>query len=536
MKSLGDVGAGHTLGRYELLLPIAQGGMAVVWAARMKGTRGFQKTVAVKSMLPALTDDAQFEEMFLAEAELASQIRHPHVCEILDLGEQEGILYIVMEWVDGEPMSAIQKASRQKGGIPIGVATRICFHAAQGLHAAHELKKEGGDLVGLVHRDVSPQNILITYDGVVKIVDFGVAKATSQADQSHTQVGQVKGKVPFMSPEQALGKPVDRRTDVFALGIVLYQAVTGKHPFRGENDMATLHKICDPAPVPAPSTINPKCTPALDAAILKALEKDVAKRFPNMLELARALEKALAELTAAGDGDQELGAFVRSVVGDKAEKRRAAIKEAIRLADERTEQRKLNARGSGPTLDGSTAPIPPISEVSAISLDGSKPISGITGVPISTPGGAPVTPASFDVPDLHAFAPPPRQKKPAVIAAALIALAGIGVGALLLTRTKPQVEVSTHTLGGEPPAATPTPASPPTPSVTAAATAEPAPPASAEPAATGAATAEPDKTKPTHHVGGGGRPRATATATAAATAAPATTTGPAVPKIRNPGF
>src|SRR5262245_22105803 len=188
--------------------------MAVVWAARMKGTRGFQKIVAVKSMLPSLSEDPQFEEMFLAEAELASRIKHPHVCEILDLGEQEGTLYIVMEWVDGEPLSAIQKAARLKGGVPVYVAARIGFAAAMGLHAAHEIKNDDGELVGLVHRDVSPQNILVTYDGVVKIVDFGVAKATA-ADNGMTRAGQVKGKVPFMSPEQALGKTVDRRTDVF---------------------------------------------------------------------------------------------------------------------------------------------------------------------------------------------------------------------------------------------------------------------------------------------------------------------------------
>ena len=188
-----------TLGRYELLVPIAQGGMAAVWAARLRGTRGFQKTVAVKCMLPALSEDPQFEEMFLAEAELASRIRHPNVCEILDLGEQEGTLYIVMEWVDGEPLSTIQKAARATGGVPMAIATRIVLNAAAGLHAAHELKTDTGDLVGLVHRDVSPQNILVTYDGVVKIVDFGVAKATAEADGGFTKAGQIKGKVPFIA-------------------------------------------------------------------------------------------------------------------------------------------------------------------------------------------------------------------------------------------------------------------------------------------------------------------------------------------------
>src|SRR5262245_33966147 len=156
VTTIGDTGAGHTLGRYELLVPIAQGGMAIVWAARMKGTRGFQKLVAVKTMLPELSQEYQFEEMFLAEAELAARIRHPHVCEILDLGEQDGTIYIVMEWIDGEPLSALQRvATRAKVDFPMGVATRLVFNAAMGLHAAHELKNEMGELVGLVHRDVS---------------------------------------------------------------------------------------------------------------------------------------------------------------------------------------------------------------------------------------------------------------------------------------------------------------------------------------------------------------------------------------------
>jgi serine/threonine-protein kinase len=407
MKSLGDVGAGHTLGRYELLVPIAQGGMAVVWAARMKGTRGFQKTVAIKCMLPALSEDAQFEEMFLAEAEVAARIRHPNVCEILDLGEEDGILYIVMEWVDGEPLSTLQKAARTKGGVPIPVATRIALHAAAGLHAAHELQDDAGELVGLVHRDVSPQNILVTYDGVVKIVDFGVAKATSQAEGTHTRAGQVKGKIPFMSPEQAIGRPVDRRTDVFALGIVLYQILVGKHPFRGDNDMATLHAIVDEKPVPTVKSLVPACPESLSAAVAQALEKNVDKRFATMAELARALEKSLAEMTAAGE-EHDVGAFVRSVLGERAERRRAALKDALRTADERAklppESRRAERQSS-------------VSEVSALSIPSAmnppvtdtnlSAVTRIDGPPRApTPTGA--SAAAFVVPD--AASPGGRSK------------------------------------------------------------------------------------------------------------------------------
>jgi hypothetical protein len=161
---------GMVLGRYELLLPIAQGGMATVWAARQKGSRGFQKTVAIKTMLPALSEDPQFEQMFLDEAALAAKIHHPNVAEILDLGEQDEILYIVMEWIDGEALSVIHKASRKnQAQVPVRLSMRIAIQACAGLHAAHELKDENDTPLLLVHRDVSPQNVLVTYDGIVKL-------------------------------------------------------------------------------------------------------------------------------------------------------------------------------------------------------------------------------------------------------------------------------------------------------------------------------------------------------------------------------
>src|SRR5690606_1034487 len=201
--------AGLVLGRYELLTPIAAGGMAQVWAARMKGARQFQKIVAVKTMLPKLSEDAQFEQMFLDEASLASQIRHPNAVEIMDLGEAQGILYLVMEWIDGVPLNQLMKAAKPRGGVPIPVAARIALQACAVLHAAHELHDEKGRAVGLVHRDVSPQNLLVTFDGVTKVVDFGVAKATAIGTAAVTQAGQVKGKVSYMAPEQVNGEGLD---------------------------------------------------------------------------------------------------------------------------------------------------------------------------------------------------------------------------------------------------------------------------------------------------------------------------------------
>jgi serine/threonine-protein kinase len=319
------------LGRYELLLPIAQGGMATVWAARQRGTRGFNKTVAIKTMLPTLSEDAQFEQMFLDEAALAAKIHHPNVAEILDLGEQDEVLYIVMEWVDGEALSVIHKATRKnQAQVPIRLSLRMAMQACAGLHAAHELQDEEDVPLQLVHRDVSPQNILCTYDGIVKLVDFGVAKAVGRAG-GETNAGQLKGKVPYMSPEQARGGTVDRRTDIFAMGIVLYKLTTGLHPFLGENDLLTMRNIIS-RPLLPPRVKNPGFPAEVEQILVKCLQKDPEKRYQTMAELGQAVERALAGM---GLADDDIGAFVRSVMGDRGAKRRAAVRDAVRVADER---------------------------------------------------------------------------------------------------------------------------------------------------------------------------------------------------------
>ena len=336
MSNSDKLSRGTILGRYELLLPIAQGGMATVWAARQKGSRGFQKTVAVKTMLPQLSDDPQFEQMFLDEASLAARIHHPNVAEILDLGEQDDVLYIVMEWVDGEALSVVTKtAKRNKTAVPMRIALRMLTQACAGLHAAHELRDDNEQPLELVHRDVSPQNILVTYDGVVKLVDFGVAKA-AQRMSAETTAGQLKGKVPYMSPEQARGAKVDRRTDIFAMGIVLYKLTTGLHPFLGENDIVTMKNIVA-RPALSPRVRNPEYPPELERVLLKCLHKDPDKRYENMQELERALERVLLAMNAGGGGqaDDDVGGFVRSLMGDLGQKRRAGIRDAIRSADER---------------------------------------------------------------------------------------------------------------------------------------------------------------------------------------------------------
>jgi serine/threonine protein kinase len=323
------IGPGDVLGRYELLLPVAAGGMAMVWAARLKGSRGFHKIVAVKTMLPKLSEDAQFEKMFLDEATLASQIHHPNVVEVLDLGEQNGVLFIAMEWVDGVPLNQLMKASKGTG-IPGPVAIHIITNAAEGLHSAHELKDDEGRMVGLVHRDVSPQNILVGFDGFTKMLDFGLAKATMLGDGA-TRAGQLKGKISYMAPEQVRGDSLDRRADIFALGVVLYAVSTGKHPFRRESEGATLFTISSPDPAPAPSRFM-QYPPELEAVLMKSIAKDPDRRYGTALEFARALEQTLAESDRA-HGAERVSGFVRNLMGAQQEAQRAALIDSIRRAD-----------------------------------------------------------------------------------------------------------------------------------------------------------------------------------------------------------
>lgn len=331
MSHLSDIKPGQIIGRYEFLAPIAQGGMAAVWGARLRGSRGFSKVVAIKTMLPSISDDPRFEKMFLAEAQIASRIRHGNVVEILDLGEENDILYLVMEWVDGESLSTLRRRAAERGGIPLRIAVRIVADVCAGLHAAHELVDDEGRPFGLVHRDVSPQNVLVGYDGNVKILDFGVAKVAGRTTDT-TNIGHARGKPPYMAPEQALGKEIDRRADIFSLGIIFYQLLVGRHPFRGENDIATLHNIISDQSVESPRKIDGKVTEQVESIVLRALERDPHRRFQSAQEFELALEAVLdSELGRVRL--EEIGRLMVDAFGAMREDRRCAIREAIRRAD-----------------------------------------------------------------------------------------------------------------------------------------------------------------------------------------------------------
>jgi eukaryotic-like serine/threonine-protein kinase len=324
------LGPGSALGRYEILMPVAKGGMAAVWAARLQGTRGFQKIVAVKTMLPDVSDDPDFQSMFLDEARVAARIRHPNVVEILDLGEESDVLYLVMEWVDGETASTLQKAAKPLGGIPQRIVLRIASQICAGLHNAHELRDDHGALVDLVHRDISPANVLISTAGFVKIVDFGVAKSKGRLHVTRAG-GVIKGKTPYLSPEQLGGLPIDRRSDIFSLGALLYVLSTGLHPFRAETELTTVENIALKNPL-APRELNESIHPEFDKIILKALEKDPANRFSTCAEMQRAIDQ-VASTIGEPTTDEDVAAFVRKAIGDIQAKRAQDLRDAIAAVD-----------------------------------------------------------------------------------------------------------------------------------------------------------------------------------------------------------
>lgn len=335
-----ELRAGSILGRYELLLPIAKGGMAQVWAARLRGSRGFQKWVAIKTILPDVMDNTRMERMFLEEAQLASQIHHPNVVGTLELGEHEGTLYLVMDWVDGEPLNRVLAKAGEAGGLPLPIAVNLIGQACKGLYAAHELRDDNGDLMGLVHRDVSPQNLLVSFSGTAKLVDFGIAKVTARSS-GLTEAGEVKGKFAFMAPEQVRGQVVDCRTDLFALGILLYSITTGRHPFRGAHPGETLQNICsDRAPTP-PREFLPDYPEALEAVVMKALSKAPEQRFASGYEMFGALDEAVPEALEARF-ELQVAEYLTGLFGAHASARRAAI----RLAQEQADRQRAEASSS----------------------------------------------------------------------------------------------------------------------------------------------------------------------------------------------
>ncbi len=283
---------GRSFGRFELLLEMGSGGMATLFLSRIRGPQNFEKLIAIKKIHDHLSKEEEFVDMFLDEARISAMIHHPNVVQIFDLGSIDDVYFIAMEYVHGQDLSQMLRGVIRTKNQTFSWthASRLVADACAGLHAAHELKDQEGNPLGLVHRDVSPQNILVSYDGHLKVVDFGIAFAAEKISQ--TSVGTLKGKASYMSPEQSRGQPVDRRSDVFALGILLFECCCMKRLFREENEAATLLRV-GAADVPRPRSVRPELPAELERIILRALAKNPDDRFESAGEMAQALEKLL---------------------------------------------------------------------------------------------------------------------------------------------------------------------------------------------------------------------------------------------------
>ncbi len=438
---------GDRVADYEIVARMKAGGMATLFLGRRTGASGFSKPVAIKVVHAHLADDPSFVEMFVDEALLCARIQHPNVVHVEELRESNGTHLLVMEYVAGCSLGQLLRAlaKRQRRMTP-ELAVHVAINVLDGLHAAHELKNEHGAPMEVVHRDVSPDNVLLAWQGHVKLIDFGVAKAMSRRTQ--TSGSMLKGKIRYMSPEQAFGRAVDRRTDVYALAIVLWECLTMRRLFSGSGaDLELLEQVRNPTIVP-PSQLVPDLPPALDAILLKALAREANDRYASAREMRRALADAMPR-AAALDGS-DLAELLRAVMADEIEAQRAKLAsdaEALDVpvvvdgaeADEPLRTMTISMAGlSSPSglisaessATSNTAPLPPASSVSSTSvvsptaappaasrssgllyaLGGGLLVALAGGVTIAlTSGGAPEPTATPLAPAVEILGAPPNE-------------------------------------------------------------------------------------------------------------------------------
>ncbi len=311
------------VGRYMLFGEIASGGMAAVHYGRQRGGAGFARIVAIKRLHAHLAKNEEFRGMFLDEARIAARVRHANVAGTIDVVEVGDEVLIVMDYIAGESLSRLLKRAVERGEhIPVDVATAIMCDVLHGLHAAHEARDEQGTALGIVHRDISPQNVIVGSDGIARLVDFGVAKAAGRMHE--TVDGRIKGKLGYMAPEQLRGKLVDRRSDVYAAGVVLWETLVGRRLFVGESEAETVTNVLE-APVPRPSTVAPWVPTDLDNVVLKAVQRDPAMRYATARDMASALESSVDLGTA-----RTVGSWVHAIASDVLDTRARLVAELER--------------------------------------------------------------------------------------------------------------------------------------------------------------------------------------------------------------
>ncbi len=427
------------LDRYEVLAELASGGMATVYLGRLPGAGGFERLVAIKRLHPHLERDQAFVDMFLDEARIAARIRHPNVVSTLEIGTAERGYFLVMDYVEGPTLARLlSRAAQGVDKMPVRVALRIIHDAVAGLHAAHELKDDAGNPLHIVHRDVSPQNVLIGLDGTSRITDFGVARALNRI--SHTRTGQLKGKLGYMAPEQARGDDLDRRADLFAAGVLLWETLAGKRLFKGKSDTdaETLARVLS-SEIPRVKTMNPEVPDALDAFVARALERKLELRFRDGAEMIDALEAAAGPLLG---NSRDVARYVEGAVGEEIAKRRDALRSmsAVPMDDELAGVPQLFPSSvSSSTLSlpltRASGPVSVVVQHAPPQRSQSVVIGVLAGALVVTLGGVALL--------LFAKSAPPPAAPPSPSAAAVV------------VRDSPSVAAPVHAPSAEPPRAAP---------------------------------------------------------------------------------
>lgn len=317
-------------GRYTLLGHIADGGMASVYLAQLRGDHRFAKWVALKVVHAKHAGDERFEKMFLTEARIVARIDHPNVGQVFDCGSVDGTCYLAMEYLSGQTLQKVfTEASAHNITFPLPIAARIVANIAMALHAAHELRNDAGEPAAVVHRDVSPHNIFVLYNGATKLMDFGIASSLDRYDEEKTGIDELKGKLSYMSPEQMCRQPIDRRSDIFSLGIVLWEITCGMRLFKRNSEGETAIAILS-EPIAAPSSVTDGYPVELERIVMRALERDVDKRYANASELAADLEEYIAG-TGRPTGVPQVEAFMQSVFPTAIEEHSTTLRKAASL-------------------------------------------------------------------------------------------------------------------------------------------------------------------------------------------------------------
>ncbi|WNZ60430.1 protein kinase [Myxococcus sp. MxC21-1] len=391
-------------GKYLLLDRINIGGMAEVWRGKQFGASGFERLVAIKRILPNIAEDDEFISMFIDEAKISVQLTHANVASIYELGNILGSYFISMEYIPGKDMRAIFDRCRKKGEpAPVPLVAFCVSKMCEGLDYAHRKKDGMGRDMNIVHRDISPQNVLISYEGEVKVIDFGIAKAAGKATK--TQAGILKGKFGYMSPEQIRGLPLDRRSDVFAIGVCLYEMLTGERLFVGDSDFSVLEKVRK-AEVPSPSTYNRRIPETLERIVLKALAKDVDERYQYASELGDDLQRFLITSDTIFSR-KDLAQYMKSTFAEDVEREKQRLLDYADIKPPEGMQAALEAASFNSPIMPSAPPPAPVPVVQPVA-----PQPRMTGsMPTVPPGGVRRSPTLAALPKLTAAtaAPPPDE-------------------------------------------------------------------------------------------------------------------------------